>query len=123
MNKKAELNPFVKLALDIGPLVLFFYANARPAFLPLIAPLFPAIAGDSERMGILVATAVFMVAVVVALAVSYALIRRFPAMTVVSAVIVVVFGGLTHRAARRDLHQDQADDHLCCCSPACCSAG
>ena len=36
-----------------------------------------------------------MVAVVVALVVSYALIRRFPVMTVVSAVIVMVFGGLT----------------------------
>jgi intracellular septation protein len=96
MPAKPQLNPFVKLALDLGPLLLFFYANAKPAlFLPLLAPLFPAIANDGERAGIFVATAVFMVAVVVALAVSYALIRRLPLMAVVSLVIVLVFGGLT----------------------------
>jgi len=75
MTEKTQLNPFVKLALDIGPLILFFVANAKA--------------------GIFAATAAFMAAVVVALVVSYALIRRFPVMTVVSAVIVMVFGGLT----------------------------
>ena len=75
MTEKTQLNPFVKLALDIGPLILFFVANAKA--------------------GIFAATAAFMVAVVVALVVSYVLIRRFPVMTVVSAVIVMVFGGLT----------------------------
>jgi intracellular septation protein len=96
MPSKPQLNPFAKLALDLGPLILFFYANSRPGlFLPLIAPFFPAIAADGERSGIFVATAVFMVAIVVSLIVSYALIRRFPVMPVVSAIIVVFFGGLT----------------------------
>jgi intracellular septation protein len=96
MDQKTQLNPFTKLALDLGPLVLFFYANSRPGlFLPLIAPFFPAIAADGERSGIFVATAVFMVAIVVSLVVSYILIRRLPVMPVVSAIIVVVFGGLT----------------------------
>lgn len=96
MDQKTQLNPFAKLALDLGPLILFFYANSRPGlFLPLIAPFFPAIAAHGERSGIFVATAVFMVAIIVSLIVSYALIRRFPLMPVVSAVIVVVFGGLT----------------------------
>jgi intracellular septation protein len=75
MTEKTQLNPFVKLALDIGPLILFFVVNAKA--------------------GIFAATGAFMAAVVVALAVSYVLIRRFPVMTVVSAVIVIVFGGLT----------------------------
>ena len=75
MTEKTQLNPFVKLALDIGPLILFFVMNAKA--------------------GIFAATGAFMAAVVVALAVSYVLIRRFPVMTVVSAVIVMVFGGLT----------------------------
>jgi len=75
MTEKAQLNPFVKLALDIGPLILFFVVNAKA--------------------GIFAATGAFMAAVVVALVVSYVLIRRFPVMTVVSAVIVIVFGGLT----------------------------
>jgi intracellular septation protein len=75
MTEKTQLNPFVKLALDIGPLVLFFVVNGKA--------------------GIFAATGTFMVAVVIALAVSYVLIRRFPLMTVVSAIIVMVFGGLT----------------------------
>jgi len=96
MSEKSQLNPFVKLALDLGPLILFFYANSRPGlFLPLIQPFFPAIAADAERSGIFVATAVFMVAVVVSLVVSYIPIRRLPLMPVVTAIIVVVFGGLT----------------------------
>jgi intracellular septation protein len=96
MPEKTQLNPFAKLALDLGPLILFFYANSRPGlFLPLVQPFFPAIAADAERSGIFVATAVFMVAVVISLIVSYVLIRRLPLMPVVSAIIVVVFGGLT----------------------------
>jgi intracellular septation protein len=72
---KPPLNPLLKLALDLGPLVLFFLANSR--------------------CGIFVATATFMVAVLAALAVSYALTRHLPIMPVVTAIIVVVFGGLT----------------------------
>jgi intracellular septation protein len=74
MNQK-QLNPVLKLVLDIGPLVLFFAANAR--------------------FGIFAATAAFMAAVLAALAVSYALTRHLAVMPLVTAVIVVVFGGLT----------------------------
>lgn len=72
---KPQLNPFLKLVLDLGPLALFFFANSR--------------------YGIFAATATFMVAVLAALAVSYAMTRHLPIMPVVTAVIVVVFGGLT----------------------------
>jgi intracellular septation protein len=75
MNEKPQLNPMLKLALDLGPLLLFFAANSR--------------------YGIFTATATFMVAVLAALAVSYVMTRRLPIMPVVTAVIVVVFGGLT----------------------------
>ena len=75
MTAKPQLNPLLKLVLDLGPLVLFFFAN--------------------ERAGIFAATATFMVAVLAALAISYALTRQLPIMPVVTAVIVVVFGGLT----------------------------
>jgi intracellular septation protein len=96
MTEKAQLNPLLKLALDVGPLLLFFFANARPAlFEPWLAPIIPEAVATGERAGIFVATAVFMVAIVVALIVSYALTRRLPVMALVSAVIVVVFGGLT----------------------------
>jgi len=94
-QQKKQLNPLLKLALDIGPLLLFFLANSRPAlFLPFISPFLPAwIAG--EKAGIFVATAVFMVAILVALVVSYVLTRHLPMMAIVTAVVVVVFGGLT----------------------------
>jgi intracellular septation protein len=72
---KPQLNPLLKLALDLGPLILFFFANSR--------------------YGIFVATATFMIAVLAALAASYALTRHLPIMPVVTAIIVVVFGGLT----------------------------
>jgi intracellular septation protein len=75
MDDRKHLPPLAKLALDIGPLVLFFVVNGR--------------------WGIYAATGIFMVAVIVALIVSYVMIRRFPVMTVLSAVIVMVFGGLT----------------------------
>ncbi len=96
MTEKTQPNPLLKLALDIGPLLLFFFANSRPAlFEPLIRPIIPAAVATGERAGIFVATAVFMVAILVALAVSYAMTRRLPMMALVSAVVVVVFGGLT----------------------------
>ena len=75
MAEKKALNPVLKLVLDIGPLVLFFAANSR--------------------FGIFVASGVFMAAVVIALAVSYAMTRHIAIMPVVTAVIVLVFGGLT----------------------------
>ena len=75
MAAKKQLNPFLKLALDIGPLVLFFAANAR--------------------FGIFTATAAFMAAVLVALAVSYALTRHIEVMPIITAIIVLIFGGLT----------------------------
>ena len=94
-NAKPQLNPLLKLALDMGPLILFFFANSRPAlFLPFVGPLLPE-AVSGEKAGIFVATAVFMVAILVALAVSYALTRHLPVMALVTAVIVVVFGSLT----------------------------
>jgi intracellular septation protein len=74
-TKKPQLNPLLKLALDLGPLALFFFANSH--------------------YGIFVATGSFMVAVLAALAFSYVLTRHLPIMPVVTAVIVVVFGGLT----------------------------
>ena len=74
-TKKPQLNPLLKIALDLGPLVVFFFANSR--------------------YGIFVATGSFMAAILLTLVVSYALTRHFPIMTIVTAVIVLVFGGLT----------------------------
>jgi len=75
MTQQPPVNPFLKLTLELGPLILFFLANSR--------------------WGIFAATGVFMVAVLAALAASYRLLHRVPIMTVISAIVVVVFGGLT----------------------------
>jgi intracellular septation protein len=69
------LNPILKLVLEMGPLVVFFVANGR--------------------FGILQGTLIFMVATVIALAVSYFLSRTIPVMPLVSGIFVLVFGGLT----------------------------
>jgi intracellular septation protein len=96
MSEQAQPNPLLKLALDLGPLLLFFFANSKPAlFEPFLRPIIPDAVATGERAGIFVATAVFIVAILAALAVSYVLTRRLPMMALVTAVIVVVFGGLT----------------------------
>jgi len=95
-EKKPQLNPMLKIVLDLGPLVLFFVANSRPAlFLPLVSPILPSDIATGERAGIFVATAVFMVAIVAALVVSYVMTRHLPVMPLVTAIIVLVFGSLT----------------------------
>ncbi len=73
--RKPQLNPALKLVLDLGPLLVFFWANSR--------------------YGIFVATAVFMAAILIALAIAYALTRHLPIMPLVTAVVVVIFGTLT----------------------------
>ncbi len=70
-----QLHPLLKLALELGPLGLFFYFN--------------------QSAGIFTATGIFVVATLVALAIHYALVRKLPMMPLVSGVVVVVFGGLT----------------------------
>ena len=87
---KKEINPLLKFALELGPLVVFFFANSRGAWL---AERFPALA---ELGGpLFIATALFMAATVVALAVSWSLTRTLPIMPLVSGLFVVVFGFLT----------------------------
>jgi len=85
-----KLNPILKLVLEIGPLVLFFLANARGA---AVAAKYPAVAALGGS--IFFATATFIVATVLALVVSFALTRKLPLMPFVTAIVVVVFGGLT----------------------------
>src|SRR5712692_4123761 len=96
MPAKPQLSPGLKLALDFGPLLLFFVANSRPAlFAPLLAPFLPPELLSGDHAGIFAATGAFIPAVLVALLVSYALTRHLPVMPLVTAVVVVVFGGLT----------------------------
>ena len=87
---KREINPLLKFALELGPLVVFFFANSRG---DQIASAFPALGNLGGPL--FVATALFMAATVVALAVSWSMTRTLPVMPLVSGVFVVVFGFLT----------------------------
>jgi intracellular septation protein A len=71
-----ELRPqIIKLALELGPLVIFFVMNGRA--------------------DIFVATAWFMAAMVISLALSWIVLRKVAVMPLVTGVVVLVFGGLT----------------------------
>ena len=87
---KPAKNPFIKLALELGPLVLFFFVNARGASL---MEAYPALASFHEP--IFLATAVFMVAITVSLIVSRLYLGKLPIMPLVSGVVVLFFGALT----------------------------
>ncbi|MDB5592057.1 septation protein A [Enterovirga sp.] len=81
---RRPLHPALKLALELGPLVLFFLANAYGDRF-----------GIAQDRRIFAATGLFVAATLVALAVHYVLVRRLPIMPLVSAAVVIVFGGLT----------------------------
>lgn len=90
------LSPGLKFALEMGPLLLFFFANFKPKlFEPLMRPVLPAHLLQGKEAGLFTATGVLMIAVVVALVVSFAKTRRLPLMPLVTAILVVVFGALT----------------------------
>lgn len=78
MSDKARTDrapAWLKPTTDFGPLLVFFAAYFKFGFLP--------------------ATAAIMVATLLALAVSWLVVRRVPLMPVITAVILGIFGGLT----------------------------
>jgi intracellular septation protein len=76
MNERPEpSSAALRLALEVGPLAIFLVLN--------------------ERTNLFVATGAFMVAIVASLIVSRVVEKRFPVMPLVTAVFVLVFGGLT----------------------------
>ena len=66
---------WAKLAIELGPLLVFFATNAA--------------------VGIYAGTAAFMAATLLSLGVAWLRYRKVPVMPLVSGVIVLVFGGLT----------------------------
>jgi len=72
---KPQINPFLKLGLELGPLIVFFIVN--------------------QKSDLFSATAIFMVAVLISLGLSRHFMKHWPVMPLVSAVVVLIFGGLT----------------------------
>jgi intracellular septation protein len=72
---KSQPHPLFKIVTEIGPLIVFFAANAT--------------------FNLFVATGAFMVAIVAALIASYVVTKHVPIMALVTGVVVLVFGTLT----------------------------
>jgi intracellular septation protein len=72
---KKQPHPLFKLATELGPLIVFFVANSK--------------------FGLFAATGAFMVAIVAAMIASYIVVKHVPIMAIVTAFVVLVFGGLT----------------------------
>lgn len=69
------MSPFLRLALEAGPLAVFFFVNAQA--------------------GLMTGTGAFMAATVVSLGWSWRMERRLPIMPLVGCCFVMIFGGLT----------------------------
>jgi intracellular septation protein len=74
-EKDSEQSVAAKLLIELGPLLVFFGVNAA--------------------YGIFAGTGAFMAATVLSLSLAWWLYRKVPVMPLVSAVIVLAFGGLT----------------------------
>jgi intracellular septation protein len=69
------MSPLLKMALDLGPLLIFFAANTVA--------------------GIFTATAVFMVAITISIGIGFAIERKVSPMSLLTCALVLIFGGLT----------------------------
>lgn len=89
-SKAEKQNPLLKMALELGPLLIFFFGNLRGEWLAKTFPELTAIGGP-----LLIATALFMVATVISLIISKIVFKHLPVMPFVSGIVVLVFGGLS----------------------------
>jgi intracellular septation protein len=80
-DTRAPASPLLRMAIDYGPLVVFFLVNA-------FAP-------GPKLSRIFAATAAFMIAMAVAMGVSWWRARHISPMLWISGALVLVFGGLT----------------------------
>jgi intracellular septation protein len=89
-TREEKQHPGLKMALELGPLLVFFFANLRGEWLLEKVPALSAIGGP-----LLIATALFMVATIISLVISKVVFRHLPVMPFVSGVVVMVFGSLS----------------------------
>ena len=90
VKPRKEISPLLKMVLELGPLVVFFFANSRGEWL---AQKFPAL---TELGGpIFIATGLFMAATAIALTASWILTRTLPMMPLISGIVVFIMGAFT----------------------------
>ena len=83
--------PLIRLALELGPLIVFFAVNTMGERWLDASPLL----SSWFSQPIIFATAVFMVAMAISLLLSWLLLKRVAVMPLVTGVVVLVFGTLT----------------------------
>ena len=88
--EEAKISPVLKLVLELGPLVVFFFANSRGEWLAAQFPVLAELGGP-----IFIATGLFMAATAIALTASWILTRTLPMKPLISGVVDFVFGALT----------------------------
>ncbi|WP_298018428.1 septation protein A [uncultured Parasphingopyxis sp.] len=76
---KGELSAGMRMALDFGPVIIFFIVN-------FMAP---------EKGGIFYATGAFMVAMAIAMGISWSKSGKISPMLMFSGIMVLIFGGVT----------------------------
>ena len=91
MNENNKERPFSKLILEMGPLIIFFvcYYNA---------PIPENLKNDLEEANlfkIIFATKIFVPAILVALFIGWRQTKKIAKMPLITAILVVIFGGLT----------------------------
>ena len=83
-----KLNPMLKMALDLGPILLFFvlYFILRDRTF---------VFGGTEYSGFIVVTAIFIPIIALSTFILYRLTGKLAKMQVLTLILVVIFGGLT----------------------------
>lgn len=88
MDDRPQINPFLKSALEFGPILGFF-----AAYLWLKDKIF--VIGGTEYAGFIVVTAGFIPVFLIAMGLLWKLTGHLSRMQAVTAVLIVVFGGLS----------------------------
>ena len=88
MHQTKEINPFLRSALEYGPVLLFFIAYLRLKDREFLI-------GGTEYDGFIVVTAAFIPLLVAATGLLWLLTGKLSRMQVATVVLVVIFGGLS----------------------------
>ncbi|MGB0958815.1 MAG: inner membrane-spanning protein YciB [Halocynthiibacter sp.] len=85
---KAAINPILKMALELGPVVIFFvlYGRIKDQVFTILG---------TEYAGFIVATAAFIPLMLVSIVVLWIMTGHLSKMQVMTAVLVIVFGGMS----------------------------
>ncbi len=87
MSDEKKVNPMVKMALELGPIVIFFIAYGRMKDKVFLF-------NGEEYQGFIAVTAIFVPLLMLTTFILYKLSGRISVMQILTLVLVIVFGGL-----------------------------